>query len=177
MFQNLVGEDNMGNVKLLTTMWSGVTSEQGQAWLDELVQDFWNVMIAAGAQVDRCDDTAKDGKRIIQSILKTYPVTLRFQREIKDGLRLEETAAGKFVMDRLDELREKHEREIKELREQLADATVHRDTVAAIRKEYEEALQKQKDAAEQARKLQEADMKMLKKEIDEIREKEKCIIL
>ncbi|PMD26343.1 hypothetical protein NA56DRAFT_537804, partial [Hyaloscypha hepaticicola] len=119
MFQNLVGKDNMGNVKLITTKWAGVTPEQGQLYLKELVGEFWNSMIAAGAHVERCDDIAKDGKRIIQTILKTSPVTLRFQQEIQDGLQPEETAAYKVVRDGLDELQKKYNRDIQRLQEQL----------------------------------------------------------
>ncbi|EXA29334.1 hypothetical protein FOVG_19158 [Fusarium oxysporum f. sp. pisi HDV247] len=177
MFRNLVGEENMGNVKLVTTMWNDITPQKGEAYLDELMRDFWKVMITAQAQVYRCDDAAKDGEHIIRSILRTSPVTLRFQREIQDGLRLEETAAGRVVMDQLNELRERHERDIKELREQLADATMHRDMVATIRKEYEEKLLKQEEAAEQARKLQEADIEMLRKEVEELKKGGGCIIL
>ena len=64
---------------------------------------------------------------------------------------MEETAAGKIIMDRLNKLRGKYERDIKKLRKQLADATVHRDRVEAIRIKYEEKLQEQEKAAEQAK--------------------------
>jgi hypothetical protein len=179
MFQNMVGQDNMGNIKLVTTMWDCIGLEQGQVYLDELVRDFWNVMIMAGAQVDRCDDAAQDGKRIIQSILKTSPLTLQLQMEIEDGRQLQDTATGKFVMDQLDELQKKYEKEMKELREQLASTTSDRDREAAIRSEYEEKLRKQGEAAEQARKLLETDVKKLQEEVEELKKKKRgsCIIL
>ena len=49
------------SIKPVTTMWDDITSERGQAYLDELVRGFWKLMIDAKAQVDRCDDAAKDG--------------------------------------------------------------------------------------------------------------------
>jgi hypothetical protein len=143
MFQSLVGEENMGNANLLTTMWSRVKPEEGQERLDKLVRDYWNVMVAAGAQVKRCNNTAEDGMHIIRSILKTSPpILLKFQSEIQDGLELNETSAGKFVMDQLADMREKHDKEIKELREQLADANMRRESIELIQRGYEEALQK-----------------------------------
>ncbi|PMD48045.1 hypothetical protein L207DRAFT_446809 [Hyaloscypha variabilis F] len=73
LLQNLVGRNNMGNVKLITSKWNGVTPEDGNRRLDELVKDFWNGMITAGAQVDSYNGTEEDGKRIVQNILKTSP--------------------------------------------------------------------------------------------------------
>jgi ribosome-binding protein aMBF1 (putative translation factor) len=178
MFQRLVGPGNMGNVKLVTTMWSCVAPERGQLCLDELMRDFWRAMIGAGAQVDRCDDAAEDGRRIIQSILETSPITLQLQREMDGGLPLNQTAAGKFVTDQLDELRENHDREIRELREQLRTVTLGRDE-AAIRNEYEEKLREQNEVAEQKRKLLELDVTKLQKEVEELKNKEGggCTIL
>jgi len=78
LLQNLVGQENMGNVKLITTKWHSVTPEESKTRLDDLVLHFWNGMIAAGAQVDRYNSTDEDGKRIVQSVLKTSPVNLLF---------------------------------------------------------------------------------------------------
>jgi len=108
IFQHLVGDDNMGNVKLITTMWDEVAPEKGQAYLEELRQEFWGGMIAVGAQVDHCYDAARDGKRIISSIMRTSPITLQFQHELQRGLPVEATAAGRVVMDQLRKLEERY---------------------------------------------------------------------
>lgn len=176
MFQSLIGKNNMGNVKLITTMWNKVDPQQGQLRLNDLLRVFWAGMIDAGAQVERCYDAADDGNRIIWSILQTPPVTLQFQAEVQNGLSLEDTSAGKVVIDQLNEMREQHERDIEELRKQLADATAHRDILALIRKEYEERLRKQEEVANQARKLQEAELEKMRKEIKELRGGVGCTI-
>ena len=95
LLQNLVGPDNMGNVRLITTKWHVSNAEGSKIRLDDLVSDFWKGMITAGAKVDRYDGTAEDGKRIVGSILKTSPVTLLFQQEIQEGCQLEQTSVGK----------------------------------------------------------------------------------
>ncbi|KAK0371990.1 kinesin light chain [Colletotrichum limetticola] len=156
----MVGQDNMKNVKLITTMWDDVEHDQGEKHLEELTRDFWNGVVAAGAQVDRCYDAARDGRRIIQSVLKTSSVTLQLQQEMEDGCRLPETTAGKSLMDRYDELQERYQADMKVLREQLAKASMDRDRQVELEKLHADKLQKQVDIAEQARKLLEADRKL-----------------
>ncbi|KAH9225541.1 hypothetical protein K456DRAFT_1852003 [Colletotrichum gloeosporioides 23] len=127
LFRNMVGQDNMKNIKLITTMWDDVEHVQGEKHLEELTRDFWNEMVAAGAQVDRCHDAAQDGLRIIQSVLRTSPVTLQLQREMEAGCGLAETTAGKSLMDAYDELQERYQTDMNVLREQLAKASTDRD--------------------------------------------------
>lgn len=180
MFRNLVGDSNMRNVKLVTTMWDDITAEQGESRLEELTRDFWGVMTAAGAQVDRCNEAAKDGHRIIRSIMNTSPVTLQLQSEMQQGLRLEETAAGKIVRGQLEELEAKYERDVGELRKKLDDATTHGELLAAVRMEYEHKLRKQQEAADQKVKLHEIDIKNLKEKVEDLEKKSKeggCCIM
>ena len=184
MFQHLVGDDNMRNVKLVTTMWDEVAPEKGRAYLEELRQEFWGGMIAAGAQVDNCYDAARDGRKIISSIMKTSPVTLQFQHELQLGLPVDATAAGRVVMDQLRKIEERYEREMTELRDKLAEAnTTNGAMMAALQRRYEEKLQKQEEASEQRRKLQQTKIEALEREVEglkkekEKKENEGCTIL
>jgi hypothetical protein len=159
MFQKLVGEDNMRNVKLVTTMWSEVLhKDDGEKRLGQLVGDFWNGMITAGAQVERYDRTGEDGKRNIRSILNTSPVTLLFQQEMRNGHSPGDTSAGKSLMGAFIKLQEKYDRDLKGLQ----------DNAAADRERYEEALRKRDEAARQIRKLQEEDIVKLEARIKEL---------
>lgn len=175
LFQTLVGKDNMRNVKLVTTMWDKLPREErgvGEQNVKLLEKDFWDEMMTAGAQVDRCEDPASDGYRIICSVLTTSPVTLQLQKEMIAGLAVDETTAGKFVMGELNKLRKQHERDIQELRELVADASMHRDIVAAIREECKQKIKRLEEAAEEARKFHEASLEMLRKE-----NASRCVIL
>ncbi|KAH8751834.1 P-loop containing nucleoside triphosphate hydrolase protein [Hyaloscypha finlandica] len=172
LLRNLVGSENMGNVKLITTQWDRATSEENEMRLNDLVSHFWKGMITAGAQIDRYDGTGADGERIVRSILKTSPITLLFQREIQDGLRLEETSAGKSLMELYIKLQEKYDKDVKELK----------DDVAAEREAYKEALRMRDETAEQIRKLHAGKIDSMQKEIDELKKKAKpkqgtCVIL
>lgn len=162
LLRNLVGSENMGNVKLITTKRCSVTSEASDLRRRDLVSYFWSEMISNGAQVDQYDGTGEDGKRIVQSILKTAPVTLLFQEELRKGCRLAETSAGKSLMEEFAKLQEKYEREVKEFK--------------AEREKYEEALRKRDEAAEQVRKLHEGQIKEMQDRIGEL-ERRWCLVM
>lgn len=166
LLQNLVGPENMRNVKLITTKWCSVTPKESKVRLHDLVSGFWSEMIVNGAQFDRYDGTGEDGKRIVQSILKTAPVTLLFQEELRKGYQLAETSAGKSLMEKFAKLQEKYEREVRELK----------DGVAAEREKYEEALRKRDEAAEQVRKLHEGRIKEMQGRISEL-ERRRCLVM
>ncbi|KAH7122104.1 P-loop containing nucleoside triphosphate hydrolase protein [Dactylonectria estremocensis] len=177
MFQNLVGKDNMRNVKLVTTMWGCVTPEVGSHNLDQLSEKFWRPMTDAGAQMGRCANTLEDGERIIQSILRTSPVTLLFQKEIQEGLELGETAAGKTLTDQLHEIQEKHARELKDLQEQMAATAASRDAAETLLcEQYEKKLRQQVEASEQVRKLRETEIVKLQEEVKMLKNGG-CVIL
>ncbi|KAE8445207.1 hypothetical protein EG329_013579 [Mollisiaceae sp. DMI_Dod_QoI] len=166
MLQDLVGQENMGNVKLITTKWHSVTTSESDIRLHDLISDFWKGMIAAGAQHDRYDGTSEDGKRIVRSVLKTSPVTLLFQQELQEGREVEQTSAGKSLMKELAKLKERYDRELKEIK----------DGVAVEREEFQEALRKRDEAAEQVQKLHEANIASMQVQIDKLKEW-KCVMM
>lgn len=151
LLQNLVGRENMSNVKLVTTKGSRATQEERGIRLDDLVSKFWKEMITTGAQVDHYDGSIEDGKRIVGSVLKTSPIKLLFQQELQDGSEVEQTSAGKSLLEAFTKLQEKYEKELRELKE--------------AHEKYEEALQKRDVAAEQIQKLHEAKIRDLEEKI------------
>lgn len=163
LLQNLVGRENMSNVKLVTT--KGNRTMQEDRRLDDLVSKFWKDMITAGAQIDHYDGSMEDGKRIVESVLKTSPVKLLFQRELQDGNEVGQTSAGKSLMEAIAKLQEKYEKEVKELKEaqEQYEETLRKRDLA-----YEEALRNRDLAAEQARKLHEGKIRDLEERIDKM---------
>lgn len=156
----------MGNVKLITTKWCSVTPEESKVRLKDLVSYFWSEMIVNGAQFDHYDGTGEDGKRIVQSILKTAPVTLLLQEELRNGYAMAETSAGKLLMEEFAKLQEKYEREVRELK----------DDVVAEREKYEEVLRKRDEVAEQVRKLHEGSIRNMQGRISEL-ESRWCLVM
>ena len=166
MFKKLVGEHNMGNVILLTTMWGNLSpSEDGEMRVKELTGKgkFWSGMIASGASHEKYDGTKDDARRIVKRMLQNRPVTLQIQEELARGTRLVDTAAGKEVSVRLEEVEAKHAREMLDLKEQmeLASEKKNNELLEEVKALYENTQSEQKKVAEAQKKLLEAEIESL----------------
>ena len=182
MFEKLVGERNMGNVILLTTMWANLPpSEDGEMRVKALTGKgkFWGGMIASGATHEKYLGTKADAYRIVRRMLKNRPVTLQIQDELARGTKLVDTAAGKEVSDRLEEVQAKHAKEIEDLKEQMQLASERkndelREEVKAL---YENVQSEQKKAAEAKERLYEAETGSLRGRVADLEEhKPLCIV-
>ncbi len=181
MFRKLVGERNMGNVILLTTMWGNLPqSEDGEMRVRDLTGKgkFWGGMIASGATHERYHDTKADAYRIVKQMLKNRPVTLQIQEELARGIKLVDTAAGKEVSERLEEVQAKHAKEIEDLKEQMQLASQKKnDELLEEVKALQENLQSQQTKAVEAQKsLHEAETESLRGRLAELEDQPKCIV-
>ena len=181
MFKKLVGEHNMGNVILLTTMWGNLPpSEDGEKRVADLTGKgkFWGGMIASGATHERYDGTKADAHRIVKRMFKNPPVTLQIQEELARGTKLVDTAAGKELSERLEEVRAKHAQEIVDLKEQLqlASERKNNELLEEVKALYENAQNQLKKAAEAQNNLYEAEIESLRGRLAELEHKSKCIV-
>lgn len=106
-------------------------------------------MITAGAQVDHCHDAAEDRKQI-----NTSPVPLQFQKEVGNGLELQQTAAGKCVVDEILQQMEKRDQELNELRNRLANHSCNSTDESVLQKELRETSRMLKEAEKSIKDLQ-----------------------
>lgn len=181
MFEKLVGKHNMGNVILLTTMWGNLPpSEDGETRVTDLTGKgkFWGGMIAAGAKHERYHRTKADAYRIVRLMLKNRPVTLQIQEELARGTKLVDTAAGKEVSERLEEMQAKHAREIEDLKEQLQLVSRRKndELLEEIKALYDKLQSEQNQAAEARNRLYETQIESLRGQLAELEHKPKCII-
>jgi hypothetical protein len=116
MFRKLCGPDNLKSVVLATTMWSKVTSEEGEARELELKtrSDFWGELIGKGCTVMRHSNDSESARRIVDYIVDLHhPVVLDIQKEMIDKhMKLDETNAGMEVEADLQEERKHHKEEM-----------------------------------------------------------------
>jgi hypothetical protein len=172
MFRKLCGEGGLGSVVLATTMWSLCPADDARRREEQLVHqnDLWKYLVGHGAQVFRQDDGAASGQKIIDYLVKrAKPVTLDIQREMVDqGLTLGQTGAGKEVQEELDKLKASHEKEMKEIREDMEQAIKEKDHERQEElRHYQAQIDKQvQEAAKQARQL-EASREQLRQEMKE----------
>jgi hypothetical protein len=172
MFRKLCGEGGLGSVVLATTMWSLCPAADAGRREDQLVNqnDLWKFLVSKGASVFRQDDGVVSGQKIIDYLInRAQPVTLDIQREMVDqGMKLGDTGAGREVQEELEKLKEKHEKEMREIRQDMEEAIKEKDEERQEElREYRNQVDRQmKEAAEQTRQL-EASREQLRREMKE----------
>lgn len=126
MFKKLCGDDFYPRVFLVTTMWDQVAVAKGKAREDELIanSNFWGKMIEGGARVKRHTGSRDSAMAILHDVVGNRkvdaPTALMVQREMVDKhMNLDETAAGRHFEAELIRQREKHEREMKQLQDDV----------------------------------------------------------
>jgi hypothetical protein len=122
MFRQLCGDSTLKNVLIVTNMWGEVSKEVGIGRESELANNdkFFKPVLEKGAQMIRHDNNEASVKNILRSIINNHPLSLRIQREMVDQQKdISQTAAGAELNRELLLQREKHEEEMKQLREEL----------------------------------------------------------
>lgn len=181
MFRKLVGDRNMGNVILLTTMWSKLQpSDNGEARIKELTETgrFWGGMIDYGATHVKYSGTEEDALRIVEMMLGNTRCTLQIQEEHDKGTKLADTAAGQEVADRLEALKIQHAQEMDELKEQIIqEAQKGNEKIQQVLETlYKNELKNQQEVAEAQSKLQQARLESLQERLAELEAKGQCVM-
>lgn len=188
MMQNLVGEDNLKNVMLVTSRWEGMTSEDDLYVAEEREKElknqggYWHAMLNFGASYHRYDNKVETAKEIIKQLVHNSPAFLQIQKELKEGLSLGDTAAGKALIEKYEKDRLEQEKKLKAqqveldaLKKEMADAKNMGSKLDALKAMYEASIQEQKDtmkrmedAAAQKEELARADKEKLEERVTEL---------
>lgn len=135
MFRKLCGQRSMANIVIATTMWGHASRADAVAREQELMEGdgFFKQMIRNGTKFMRQDCGEDSAAKIIDYFIKLKSkIVLDIQSEMVDkNKRLDETAAGQVVEAELVKLREKHEKELEELKHEMHDAISQKDTQLA----------------------------------------------
>ena len=162
MFKKLCGEEAFKRVVIVTNRWGEVKAGVGEKREAELKRqrNFYEFMITRGAQMARhVDPTRMDGRQVeeaqsAEDIIRLLvdrtdsPVALRIQKELVDERKnITETAAAGELDRGLRELTEKHQQEMRELKQAMDQAAKDRDEenmkmLETMTKGIEEAIQK-----------------------------------
>jgi ribosomal protein L29 len=117
LFRQLVGDEALGNVVLVTTQWGRVSESDMPAAIEreqELRDKYWREMLDANSMTTRFTGDKASAEGIIAQLLGKNHVVLRLQRELVDEKKsLGKTGAGLFLKPKLD-------RKMREVREKLA---------------------------------------------------------
>ena len=130
-------------------MWENVDEGTGNMREKELVEteDFWGYMARNGSQVRRHMNTRESAMSILRTLIKhKRDIVLDIQKELGDGVRLDDTGAGRQLNEEIHKIQEKHRQELADLEKEKQDALRRRDAESV---EQIEELQR-----ENARKLE-----------------------
>jgi hypothetical protein len=132
MFQKLCGDRCFPQIALATTMWTMVPPDMGTERERELIdtEDFWGYMYQRGSQILRHHNNQdrSSALAILDAVIRRRKkVTLQIQREMKDGLELDETDAGKQLNADIIKEREHHKRAMRDLEEDMQEALRRKD--------------------------------------------------
>jgi hypothetical protein len=128
MFQALCGKTDLSQVVLATSMWDKLSDDanhqEGVKDETDLRTNYWADMLDLGSQTFRHDNTKASADAIVNYILSLPGnMVLRVQREVIDkGLALEDTDAGRILVQDLLAERAKHEREREDWRRSHEEA-------------------------------------------------------
>lgn len=144
MFRQLCGEKTLKNVIIMTNMWGRVTPQQGAAREQQLRESYFKEAIKKGAQMCRHTNTPESAREILRKILCNKPVVLQIQHELVDLHKdIGQTGAGAELNREIWELVQKHQREMRELKENMWKAMKERD------EEYRQELEEEKRKADE----------------------------
>ena len=169
MFKKLTGDTNLKNVVLTTSMWDKVGEVEGGRREIELRENFWKVLIAMGARTARYHGTQRSAVDVAATLVGNKPFYVQLQEEMGRGHKsLRETSAGQEVMLELQRLKEKHERDLTEMRDMMmrTSAEENKAAKAALEDHYKKMLQDMERTLADEKRMNAEAVKSLKERID-----------
>ncbi|QPC70664.1 hypothetical protein HYE68_001416 [Fusarium pseudograminearum] len=123
LLQDIVGDEALKNVILVTTMWNTLRSEDRRGAVNreqELLNNFWGPMIEKSAYSARFTGTKQSAYNLVYQLADQESVVLDIQKEIVDEDRpIIETATGISLIRQLQKDHETYQLKLCHLRDQL----------------------------------------------------------
>ena len=159
MFQKICGDQALKNVVLLTTMWDKLKDEmEGLDRDQELRENFWSLMEEKGSYIARFDGSPEMAESMIAMLLAKDSIVLNIQKELQDkGKRLDQTSAGRLLVDGVEAELDSKQRHIRYLEAQIQDSKKD--------KKQREKLEQQKRDWEHRRRQEERERDRLRAKV------------
>ena len=153
MFRKLCGESTLRNLVLVTNMWGEDPQDVNEAREKELSSRFFKLALDKGAQMARHDNTIQSAHDILRSVPNKNPVVPQIQRELVDESNAFITGTAELLNHELGEQLRRHQADLGELRNEMAEALKWKDE--EMRQELEEAKKALEEKATKATKASE----------------------
>lgn len=125
LFDKFCGAEALKNAVIVTTRWDCLDGERpgtGEKREKELREKdgLFKHLVSGGAQMARHYNTPDSAHAIMSLLLDNKPIDPAFVKEVNEGRPVGDTGAGKVMNERLDELVQKQEKAMNDLREEIA---------------------------------------------------------
>ncbi|RYP57860.1 hypothetical protein DL769_009237 [Monosporascus sp. CRB-8-3] len=180
MFKKLTGQQNLKNVVLVTSMWNRVGEVEGGRREVQLREKYWGLLLSFGARTARFDGTPAGARDVAAALLDNEPFYVQLQEEMGKGHKsLKDTAAGQEIMVELARLREKHERELAEMKELMlrTSAEENKAATAALEEHYKKMLRDMEKTLADERRMNSEAVKSLNERIEALEKRGKCCVM
>ena len=121
MFRQLCGDNNLKNVRIVTTNWKQVKGTEGNDREAELANGPFKLLIEHGAKMLPHDGMLESARSIVSEFVPMAPVKLKIQEELEAGRALGDTSAGAVILEEMKEAQRKHEEEMEDLRKEMEE--------------------------------------------------------
>ena len=122
IFEELCGEEILGNVRIVPTYWGPVDPKLGCEREEALSKGAFKSLIDGGAKLLRHDRGIESAQEILSELVFKEPVVTKLQGELADGKALGDTSAGAVIVEEIKALQKKHDTEMEDLLRELQDA-------------------------------------------------------
>lgn len=137
MLHSLCGEENLENVRIITTNWSRVNEQEGNRRETDLKHGAFKALLDAGAQMRRHTNTVDSAHQIMSELIFLEAVTMQVQKELDVGKKLVNTSVGRVLMEEMREMEKRHEREMAGLKQEMESAAQANDHALRVALEQE----------------------------------------
>lgn len=142
IFKKICGDKPLKNVMFVTSRWADDMEELGSQREGELKENFWAYMLDKGSNMSRFYGDHDSAVMLISQLLIKESVVLELQHDLIDkGKKLNETAAGTYVNNSLEDLRTEYQKELASL-EKLRGELLEQDR--ATKRRVQKDLEKEK---------------------------------
>ncbi|KAF8907844.1 hypothetical protein CPB84DRAFT_1703907, partial [Gymnopilus junonius] len=127
VFKQLCGDNNFSHVRIITTHWNLVDEKEGKAREAALANGPFKTFVKGGAKFVRHDQSVESARSIVNEFIHHSPFQLKIQEELDFGQALGDTSAGGVLMEEIQAMQEKVEREAEAVRKDMVDAAYRGD--------------------------------------------------
>ncbi|PPQ96182.1 hypothetical protein CVT26_004816 [Gymnopilus dilepis] len=154
IFKEICGEKNFNHVRVITTYWNLIDEKEGKGRESTLANGPFKALVKGGAKFVRHDQSVDSARSIINDFIHHSAFKLKIQEELDAAWALGLTSAGRVLMDEIEAIQKKSEKETEAVRKEMTDAVYRGDDEKLMEQERQKREEEVERILEERRKLE-----------------------